>query len=251
MRILSIAVFVFVLALLGWLAWRWLPGLRPHVAGAYEKYGGWTEEARRDDPVGFLEHARQELGKDAQAFAESRVELASAAARAREELARTRELRASADALAEELRAAFRAAEAADAWPARVAGADYERDELVRQVEVVLRTRATSDEAIGDLEAVLEQAAASELDLIAQIEATRAALAAIDAKIALARIDEQAASTRELLERVASTLGANAEVRDVGDTPVRTVEELLAVRAAGVDATEREVDALGFLVEDE
>ena len=49
MKLIHVLVAI-VLVLVGWFAWRNLPGVRTRVENTVEEYGGWTQEARESDP---------------------------------------------------------------------------------------------------------------------------------------------------------------------------------------------------------
>jgi len=74
-------LIIFVVVVAGaYFAWNNLPGLRDKVTQAANKYGGWTEEARKNDPVGYIEHAIKELDKDVVDFTAASAKLKEAQA---------------------------------------------------------------------------------------------------------------------------------------------------------------------------
>jgi len=61
MKLQRALVVVIAVIVCGALLWHFAPGCRQRAADVYEKYGGWTDEARREDPVGFIEYAERKL----------------------------------------------------------------------------------------------------------------------------------------------------------------------------------------------
>ena len=185
---------VLVLVVLGVVAWRLLPAFRTGAADAVRRHAGWTEAARRKDPVGFMDYAERTLNEHLEKLVAARGALGTAGGRIDMEKQRTADLMASADRLAGNFKAAFVKAEPA-AYPVTVAGASYGRDELIEQVRLVLLQRRHYKAAIADLETAAAAAEKAGRDLLKQVTDTRAALAALPAKREIARVNELTGST--------------------------------------------------------
>jgi phage shock protein A len=237
-------VLLVIIAAVGLLIWRFVPGLRQKATDAYRRYGGWTEEARRADPVGFIEYAEKELKDDLQSLEDTRLRMAEAAETVASELERARVLLDSAGELAEQFRQAYRQAEAQGGYPVEVAGAEYTRDELIEQVRLVLLQQASYEAIIADFEAATGTVADKQQQLVTQITATKAALSSLPAKKEIARLNELTGRTEELFQKVDEVIGQNETV--LAASPVRTVEELIQEREATSEAAEG-VDAEAFL----
>ncbi len=242
---LLILVLVVLVALLAW--WK-LPGLRHRVNQGIEGVVGWTEEARRNDPVGFIEYAQERLGEDAQAFDASLVELADARLQAEQELERNQQLQGTATGFAEEYRATWTAAEGGGGWPVEVHGQSYDQAQLVEQVKLILLQKNNYEEVIGELQSVLEMATARQEQLRARINSTRATLVRLESQKAVARVDEITGRADELLDQVDELLGSNRNALEELRSPVRTIEEILQAEASP-EATGAgdEIDAMAFL----
>lgn len=244
MKYVLIALAVVVV---GWFAWTKLPGLRTKVSGKVDEYGGWTEEARRDDPVGFLTFAEEKLTSDIEAFRRSRETLAATRAGAEAEKAKNERLLAAADELSETFRAAFRAAETAGDWPAEVQGASYTREQLVEQVESILGERATYARVVDIYADVIVSADEQRKELRDRIQSSEATLIELRAQKELVRVDKLTAESDELLAQVEALISGNQKTLVALDEP-RSVAELLA---ASEDAGERTPStALEFLERD-
>jgi phage shock protein A len=230
--------------LVGWLAWTRLPGLRTKVSDKVDEYGGWTEEARRDDPVGFLTYAEEKLAGDVEAFRQSRETLAAARADAETEKAKNEALLAAADDLAEKFRAAFRAGESAGEWPAEVQGGSYTREELIEQVESILGERATYAKVADIYADVIVSADEQRKELRDRIQSSQATLVELRAQRELVRVDKLTAEADELLAQVDALISGNQETLVALDEP-RSVAELLA--ASEGDEEPKSSSALDFL----
>jgi len=220
-------LIAIAVVLLGWLAWTKLPGLRTKVSGKVDEYGGWTEEARRDDPVGFLTYAEEKLAADIEAFRQSRETLAATRTNAEAEKARNEGLLAAADELAGQFRAAFQGAEAAGAWPVEVKGASYTRDKLVDQVESILSERATYAKVVGIYGDVIVSAEEQRKELRDRIQSSEATLVELRAQKELVRVDKLTAEADKLLAQVDALINGNQQTLVALDEP-RSVEALLA-----------------------
>jgi phage shock protein A len=224
MKYVLIAIGVVVL---GWLAWSKLPGLRTKVGGKVDEYGGWTEEARGEDPVGFLTYAEEKLARDIEAFRQSRETLAATRTNAEAEQASNEGLMAAADELAELFHAAFQTAETAASWPIEVQGASYTRAQLVDQVESILSERATYAKVVGIYGDVIVSADEQRKELRDRIQSSEATLVELRAQRELVRVDKLTAEADELLAQVDALINGNRETLVALDEP-RSVEALLA-----------------------
>jgi hypothetical protein len=225
--------------------WRFMPGLRQRAVEVYREHGGWTEKARRSDPVGFIEYAERELREDLASLQETTGRMAEARETLSSELERHRSLLTAADELAGRFRAAYQAAGPDGGYPVRVSGADYGEGDLIEQVRLILRQRESYKDIIADMEAATASLKEKQHEVVAQITATKAALSALPAKMEIARVDELTGRTREIFQQIDELIGRNEVL--LSEPPVRTVEELLrreVEEPRGVD-----VDARAFLEE--
>jgi hypothetical protein len=214
-------------------AWRDMPGLRNKLTGTVDKYGGWTESARKDDPVGFIEYAEAELAKDLAAFEQSRADLAAGKKSAEEGLIQNRTMHTAAVELASEIKIEFQVAEPTSSYPVKVSGKSYTREELIEQVRLILLERDSYAAITKEYEEVIDLVKAQQGEVLTQITETKAALTMLPAKKELARIQKLTGEADELLSQVRTLLGENQDMRDtLGDSPVRSVSELTNAKAA-------------------
>jgi len=239
-------VGLVVVVAIGVAAWRLLPGLRTKARDVYGKHGGWTEEARRDDPVGFLEYAERKLTRDLAALNTSRGDLAQATQRIAAEQAKTEGLVASATTLGESFRAAYKAAEAAKAWPVEVSGASYSREQLVQQVRLILMQKGNYEQIIGEFKKAADAAKKKAEQLVGQVNRTKATLAILPAKKEIARVNKLTEGIDDVLAKVNDLLGENEDV--LSASPIRTVEELAAAKpTTATPAAKLDADVKAFL----
>jgi hypothetical protein len=246
-RVLVGAGLVIVVVVL---LWHFLPGGRQRVRDAYRQHGGWTEEARKDDPVGFIEHAEKKLGEHLAGLKETRRRLAEAEGTIGTKLEEQRGLLEASEQLAGSFRDAYRRAEADQSYPVTVAGKEYTRDTLIEQVRLILLQRKNYAEIIEDFEQTAVVVKEKQQQLVTHISDTEAALATLPAKKEIARIGELTGSSEELLAQVNELIGRNESI--LGESPVRTVEDLIRAQQepAGAGA-EIDVDVQSFLDEGE
>ena len=244
MRLSRLITGLLVLLIVGSLLWRRLPALRRKARAAYQRHGGWTEEARRDDPVGFLEHAEQVLADDLSRMTDTRRNLDLAQTGMAAELAKQQGLHAASVELATRFRTAYREAGAADAFPVKVAGTPYSEQDLVEQVRLVLLQQTNYSEIITELERAAVAATEHRQELLGQTSATKAALASLPARLEIARAKQLTEKTSALIREVNSLLDRNETV--LSDSPVRTVEELIGP-GSGPGSDRGAVDVREFL----
>lgn len=230
----------------GFFAWKKLPGFRTKVEDTVEEYGGWTEEARKSDPVGFLTYAEEKLERDIEAFQESRTKLSEAQKRGEEESERHAGLVAAASELAAAFRERFRDAEASNAWPIQFNGASYTREQFVEQVDSILAEKASSERVIEIYDEVAETALERDKELRARIQSTKATLQQLAAQKELVRVEKLTAEADELMVKVNELIGGNDTTLTEGE-PVRSLEDLLSAAKNEPVETGSSDDVLDFL----
>lgn len=231
-RLLVVAVLVLVGVAL---VWRFLPGCRHRIGETASKLGGWTEEARKADPVGFIEHAEKQLTAHLGQMQNIRRNMAEARERIQAEKERIASLQSAATDLAAKFKASFGQARGDADYPVEVAGARYSREQLVEQVRLVLLQQRNYGEIQGDLAKAAVMAREREGQLVIQQNNTQAALATLASKKEIARIGQLTGTAEKLLAQVDELIGENERV--LTGSPVRTVEDLAASAAAPADTS--------------
>src|SRR5687768_16228185 len=72
---------VVVVAVLDAIAWYLSPAFRTNAEGLYKERVGWTDDARRKDPVGYFDYAIARLQEDVKKLEEVRGKLNEAQGR--------------------------------------------------------------------------------------------------------------------------------------------------------------------------
>lgn len=247
MKLIRTLAIVLAVCVLGYLAWTRLPGVRTKIQKTVDDYGGWTQEARQEDPIGFVEYAEEKLRGDLSAFERSRVDLMDSKRNAEDEKLRNEGLLELANELATQFKGEFKAAESAGSWPVTVRGASYDRDQLVEQVESILSDKQSYTKVIAIYEQVISSASERDLDLKDRIKSTQATLVELKAQKELLRVDKLTAEADELLGQVDELLSGNHAALSGLETPVRSVEDLLAASKGSGEESRPRGSALDYL----
>lgn len=227
---------ILLIAIVGFAIWKRSPGIRSQAQELYDSYGGWTEEARRGDPVGFIEFAEKKLGEDIESFRASKRALASARQNAQAKLEEVTTKIAAADELAAKFKLSYQGAEATAAYPVAVLNQEYSREQLIGQVQKVLNDKATFESVVPTYVKTIDVAAAKGEELDRRVADIESKLVQLEAQKELARIQKLTADADELLAQVSELLGENSRALDVlGDDPIRGIEGLMAAAAVAGD----------------
>lgn len=237
-----------VTVLIGLVVWgviAFFPALREKGEATYRKYGGWNEEARQADPVGFIDYAMERLERDISAMETSRLRLREAEQNIEGRLRETRNLEAQAMMLAGNFRTAYRGAEAGAGFPVQVSGQPYTRQALQDQVALILNQHRQYRGLAEELEGALALIQSRRDQLAVQIPEARAALDMLPAKREIARVDELTGNTRELLDQVNAVMNTNQDILE--GSPIRTVEQILQAEASTSEESLEAESVIKFL----
>jgi hypothetical protein len=235
-----------VLGLLcGGLIWFLAPGFRKRAVDVYEKYGGWTREARSADPVGFINYAEQKLQSHLVEMQKTSQDLAAAREQIRQATEKTCASLQAADEMAGSFRTAYRQAEAGSSYPVHLEGRDYDRAQLLEQVRLILQQRSDGRRTLSELEQTARVAGEKETGLLAQITRVKAALEILPAQREIVRAGRLTSQTENTWSQVNGLIERDETL--LTGSPVRTVDELLRDREARPAGAVGEADVLGFL----
>lgn len=225
--------------------YKFAPGLWTQVDRTLSQVAGWTEDARKNDPEGFINHLEQKLRGDREAMEKSRRELTAEAGRLAEVLREQEALRANAQRLAEEFRDKYQEAEAQDRFPIEVRGAAYTEAQAKSQVSLLLAQAQGFDENLAKLQKAKEDAESQIQTYVVKLEATEAQLAMLPAKRELLRARRLSSEGEQLLAQLDELFDENA--RAIEANPVRSVQELLAASPDGNKKPANEEAVAAFL----
>ena len=201
------------------------PALRTQVYRQWYAVRGWTEEARRKDPVGFALYAERRLKDDLKVMKETRRELAAEVGQLSQEKREQQALSDQARQLAEDFRAKYQSASTDGGFPIEVRNAAYTEPEAKAQVSMLLAEAEGYEQALGELTAVREDAESKLEELVVGINATETQLAALSTKRELLRARQLTSEGEQLLAQVDELMTGNTQL--IEGNPVRPLRELL------------------------
>jgi hypothetical protein len=221
---------VVLLGLIGGAAFTMSPAVRARVQQQWGRVSGWSEEARRADPVGFAEYARGKLQRDLEVMQRTRRELAAEVGQLSRKLREQQALADQAQLLAERFRAEYQAASVGGGFPIEVRGAAYTEAQVRSQVSMLLAEAEGYRQSLDQLSALSQQAESQMEALAVRLNSTGSQLAGLAAKRELLRARQLTTEGEQLLAQVDELMTGNAQL--IADNPVRTVRELVAAPVA-------------------
>jgi len=219
------------------------PALRAHVNGYWASFGGWNEDARRADPVGFTKYASGKLQSDLDVMQRTRRELPAELGQLSGKFRNQQAFRDQAQQLAEEFRGKYQTALENGSFPIQVRSAAYTQQQAKSQVSMILAELSGHEAATTRLEKVKKQAETQLEALAMRINASESQLAALSIQKEMLRAQQLSDDGEKLLAQVDQLLDDNS--RALEENPVRTVRELLGAseNTTGKRANEEVVDA--------
>lgn len=221
------------------------PALRARAQQEWAQWGGWTEAARRADPVGFCRYAERQLRHDLEVMETSRRELSAEIGRLAAKARQQQAMADQAQRLAEQFRQEYQQAAPRGGFPVEVHGAAYTEPQLKSQVSMLLAEATGYRQSLGRLEAVRNEAEIQVEDITVRINATETQLTALAAKRELIRARQLSLEGEQLLAQVDQVLDGNT--RMIEGNPVRTVRQLLAGSGKPSAARATQIDVEAFL----
>ena len=244
-------ILLAVVVLGGFLAWQYLPGLRSAVEGKINEYGGWTEEARKDDPVGFVEHAQKKLRANIATFESVQDKLAKTKKKAEDALEEFATKEKAATDMSNELKELYSSAEATDAWPVTWKGKEYDRQEVIEQVKDVLAEKKSSSERQAEYAQILEDVDKRRGEVRDRITQSSTMIDKLESQKLSLETDKLTNDAEVMLAQVNDLV---EDTSRVAEDPVRSLDDLMAAatkeKAAANEEEEvdvRNAEALDFL----
>jgi DNA repair exonuclease SbcCD ATPase subunit len=227
------------------------PGLRAAVDGAASKHLGWTDEAIKDDPAGFIKFAQSELAESIASFEQSRADISTQKRTAEEKLKLLQSKLENADNFATALKAQYQTAKANNSFPVVAANRPYTEEQVIDQVEELLAEKARSQKLIDQYTGILATADTRRAQLTERISESKFKLDELEAQATQVSIDKLSAQADELLAQVNTVLVDNGKLArgETGD-PVRPLDQLMAEfdkTAAAAPTSAPKTEALAFL----
>lgn len=237
-RLVSLLVVV-VLAGAG--AYFLFPGLRTKVNDTVKGWKAWDDEARRKDPVGFIDHARKTLEENVSKFEEARTSLRAASMKLEDMQKEQQGKHAFAEKSLDAFKAAYKEASGGKGWPATVAGRAYKEGELKSQVNVLLSQRDGYAKSLAQIKAALDRAEKSGNEILDRITMSKTQLDVLGTQRELVKVGQLTAETEKMMSQVQDVLRANEALAE--KPTVRTVEEMMKDAGEAPGAANPNVDA--------
>ncbi len=218
-------IIIFVVVVAGaYFAWNNLPGLRDKVTKAANKYGGWTEEARKSDPVGFIEHAIEQLDKDVEGFESAKAAMLENKKSSEAKLEEYRNEEAQATELANAIKVQFKTAEDTNGWPITISGKPYDKSQAITLVNDILMTKKNASARMVDYQGVLNTIDTRAAELSTRISESKFSKDELLAKKDIVKVDNLSNETDLLLAKVNDLVEGNSKLTD---EPSLTFEDLV------------------------
>lgn len=221
-RIVGIVLAVIGLGAIAYLAF---PGFRAKVDDIRDKHLGWTPEARRKDPVGFIDYSIGKLNENIGKFEQARGDLTLASKKLTDLGGENEAKIAFAEKQLEAFKGAYKEAKGGKGFPVTVAGASYDEPSLKSQVTLLLSQKGGFEAIVKQITAGAENAKKRELDLINRISESKSKLSLLQAQREIVKVSKLTADTEKLLAEVNDVLAENEAFAQ--KSSVRTVEEIM------------------------
>jgi phage shock protein A len=224
--------WVVGIVVLGIAAYLLFPGIKAKVDKSYDKHFGWNAEARRKDPVGFMEYSIGKLGENIGKFEQARGDLRVAQLKLEDMKRDNSSKLAFADKQLVEFKDAYKAATGGKGWPVAMAGRNYTEGELKSQVTMLLSQRGSFEKVVKQIDVSISAADKKSLELVNRISESKSKLSILETQKELVKVGQVTAESEKILSEVNDVLIANEAMAEKAS--VRTVEELM--RDAGESA---------------
>jgi 16S rRNA G966 N2-methylase RsmD len=222
---------VIVVAVLGAIAWFYSPALRSKASEMYVERVGWTDEARRSDPVGYFDYAIERLKEDAKKLEDVRGKLNEAQARLEQVRLENREKIQQVGLQAEGLKAKYLEAKEKSAFPIVYVDRPYYEQDVMDQIKIWLGQRKAYETIVAQAEKALEAQKNKRQEMVMRITDTNAKIPMLQSQKTIVQMDKLTAETEAMMANVNDVLVMNEA--QLQKNPVRTIEEIMADSAKG------------------
>lgn len=238
-------------AVTGVFVYEFNPGVKAQVDQAVNKHVGWTPEARKADPKGFIEHAIERLEKDRIAFQAQQNEYSRIRQEAVTGMATAEAKVAKAEEVSLGAKAAFQGAESSGSWPVSFSNKSYSREELVGQVQTVLYEKGGHATAIEIYTQTISDIDGQRLAVTSRITQIGIEITKLKAEAQRAEMIKLNADAEAMLAQVNELLeGNNKDLVQYEESPIRSLDDLESVEEATQEkraATVANKDVMDFL----
>jgi len=232
-------------AILALLVYIFAPGLWTKAEKTYQENFAWTEEAKRRDPVRYLEHilekTRREYAKIDQYIGDYR----SSVRRLDKERMKAQNKVDATNGLLGELKLLYEKVKAGEAsWPVEFRGGSYNEKQLRTQVGTLLSERDAQSRVLKKLNNKIQQMT-KKLDKIRTARAEyESKISTLEGDLVIAKASIGSSELDDLIDKADEILAYVDESSTALETPLRTTEELLDTESDVKDDKKRQqVDA--------
>ncbi|MDA1264513.1 MAG: hypothetical protein O2816_05465 [Planctomycetota bacterium] len=251
-------VLPILLVIGGIVVWQFSPGVRSSVRDRLADLGAWTEKARKEDPQGFMNFAIDKLKGDQGKFKEAKLSLAAAGKRAEEQRDSSDKKAMVAAGLLERMNTAYATAEGGAGYPIAFAVMDggqptqYDRNEFLNQVQLLLAQKRTHEENVENLGKLLEAVDQKSIEISTRTTEIQGRITELETKLEFVKLKQLTDGVESLMSDVYGLLEENAELDEVDSDPVRSLDDLIDAMEKGEAAVDPKAesgfaDALKFL----
>lgn len=220
-------IIAAVVVLGGFLAWQNIPGLRTAINGKVSDLRGWSEEDRRDDPIGYIEYAKGQLEDNIAKFEEAAAEVTAEKEKNEEQLEKFTRMLQVGDRSFGELKELYRRAKDTGGWPVEWQGESYSEDELVRQVDALMTDRTNAAARAQEYQVLVEGTADQRAFINERVRELRAAIDKLESQRAQLKTASLTDSSERILAEVDSLVAGSSE--QVASGKIRDLEEIDAL----------------------
>lgn len=233
--------WIVVLGLVGAGAWFFVPKFRAKVQGGIDSLTEWDDEARRKDPVGYIDFSIGKLQNNIEQFESMRRSLSGAKATLEARKETTSRKLSMGEKIAAELKGAYQTAKSANQWPARAQNRDYTEAELRSQVALTLGEIEGSKGLLAQLEPHLTDLDRHLGDVGTRLAENKGRVELLKAQREMVKATKLTSETEKMLGQIQDVLVQNEAA--IAKSPVRTLDEMLKEDARAQAAANPAVDA--------
>ncbi|MEO1699859.1 MAG: hypothetical protein AAFU73_21425 [Planctomycetota bacterium] len=200
-------VILALVAVGGYLAYQNFPGLRTAAQNKLDEFQSWSEEDRKNDPVGFIEYAKGQLEKNIAKFQSAVGQVDENKTKNEATLADFLAKQQRGQEWIEEAKTVFRAMneEGGGTWPIEFRGREYaDETAFLNQVGVIRHETTAAGERAAEYERLVDAA---------NQQRTTIQMRVADMRTAMDKLDAQKAT----IQQASLTDAADAVLADVGE----------------------------------
>ena len=217
---------IVLVLILGGVAWFASPAFRGTVQKQYRERAGWTEEARKEDPVGYINFAMEELKKDVEKLKGVQNDFSRVRSKLDETLRDKQGKVQRASLILEAAKAKYNTAKEKNDFPVVVEDRKYSEQELVSQIKLWLAEKKGDDQVIAQVENALKQQEDKRNQLAVRISDSQFKVSQLESQKVILQADKLNASGQEILKNVNDVLADNDIKIKEAESPIRTIDEI-------------------------